>query len=327
MACVSDDWAALRHGRASDVLPVDLCNRRAGGTAFALFKESTLHPSRGDQHRSRKKRHDVHAALPTMSDLPPVTQEFYQQSIRLLKRAGVAFLVGGAYALAERTGVVRHTKDFDVFLRREDVERALDAFRRAGYRAEVTFEHWLAKAFHPQGDFIDFIFSSGNGVTKVDDTWFKHAGVGTVFDEPVLLCPVEETIWCKAFVCERERFDGADVNHVLLACGRELDWQRLLARFGPHWRMLLAHLVTFGFVYPGERGVIPAWVMAELIRRLSDETPGDANVCNGTLLSRTQYRRDLELGGYRDARLEAESGMSEEEARVWTEAGVREGHG
>jgi hypothetical protein len=269
----------------------------------------------------------VIATLPTKSDLPPVTQEFYQESIRLLNRAEVPFLVGGAYALAERTGVVRHTKDLDLFLRREDLDSALEAFRRAGYRAEVTFEHWLAKVFHPEGDFVDFIYSSGNGIAKVDDVWFEHAGKGTVFGEPVLLCPVEETVWCKAFICERERFDGADVNHVLLACGRELDWQRLLGRFGPHWRMLLAHLVMFGFVYPSERGAIPSWVMRELTRRLSEETPEDGNVCNGPLLSRTQYRRDLEQEGYADARLEAESGMSEQEVRVWTEAGIREGHG
>jgi hypothetical protein len=267
----------------------------------------------------------VIAALPTINDLALVTQEFYREAIRLLERAEVPFLVGGAYALAERTGIVRHTKDFDVFLRREDLGRALRAFSQAGYRSEMIFDHWLAKAFHPGGDFIDFIFSSGNGLCQVDDGWFEHAGRGAFLGEPVLLCPVEETIWCKSFICERERFDGADVNHMFLACGRELDWRRLLGRFGPHWRMLLAHLVTFGFVYPGERDAIPAWVMAELIRQLGEEPPGDRGVCNGPLLSRTQYRRDLLSEGYADVRVDV--GMTEEQAKEWTEAGIREGHG
>jgi len=269
----------------------------------------------------------VIAALPTMNDLPFATQEFYREGIRLLNGAWVPFLVGGAYALAQCAGVVRHTKDFDVFLRERDLRRALDAFERAGYRAEVTFTHWLAKVVHPDGDFIDVIFSSGNGLCKIDDGWFEHASKATFLGEPVLLCPAEETIWSKAFVCERERFDGADVNHVLLACGRSLDWRRLLARFGPHWRMLLAHLVMFGFVYPGERAAVPAWVMAELMRRLSEEGPGDRDTCNGPLLSRTQYRRDLQAQGYADVRVGDGSGMTAQEAHDWTEAGVREGHG
>ena len=52
---------------------------------------------------------------------------------------------------------------------------------------------------------------------------------------------------------ERERYDGADIAHLLRARADQLAWRRLLRRFGPHWRVLLGHLVLFGFVYPGER--------------------------------------------------------------------------
>ena len=41
------------------------------------------------------------------------------------------------------------------------------------------------------------------------------------------LCPPEEMIWSKAFVQERERFDGADVLHVFRTLGRTLSWDRL----------------------------------------------------------------------------------------------------
>ena len=40
----------------------------------------------------------------------------------------------------------------------------------------------------------------------------------------VLVAPAEESLWCKAFVMERERFDGADVAHIILAYGDRLDW-------------------------------------------------------------------------------------------------------
>ena len=78
-------------------------------------------------------------------------------------------------------------------------------------------------------------------------------------------------IWSKAFIMERERFDGADVLHVILRCGGALDWPRLLRRFDTHWRVLFSHLVVFGFVYPGEQTSIPPWVMDQLLARMQNE--------------------------------------------------------
>src|SRR5262249_30892737 len=152
------------------------------------------------------------------------------------------------YAYARYTGVVRHTKDFDLFLRPEDSERALTALTRAGYQTELTFPHWLGKA-HRGNDFVDLIYSSGNGLARVDERWFEHAVEGEVLGVPAKLAPAEEILWSKAFIMERERFDGADVAHLLLCCAQNLDWDRLLARFGPHWRVLLTHLLLFGYVY------------------------------------------------------------------------------
>ena len=119
----------------------------------------------------------------------------------------------------------------------------------------------------------------------------------------VRLSPVEEMIWSKAFIQERERFDGADVLHLLRETGPSLDWPRLLMRFGDYWRVLLSHLILFGFVYPDKRQNIPAWVMDELMRRLSVSRPNLQNdVCYGTLLSREQYLHDIERWKYRDGR-------------------------
>ena len=129
----------------------------------------------------------------------------------------------------------------------------------------MAFSHWLGKAFSGD-DFVDVIFSSGNGLCTVDDEWFANAALMEAGG--VLLCPAEELIWQKAFIMERERFDGADVNHLLRACGPQLDWDRLLRRFGPHWQLLLVHLLLFGFVYPAERQRVPARVVEALLQRL-----------------------------------------------------------
>src|SRR5256714_13614573 len=88
------------------------------------------------------------------------TNAFYRRTLHVLSDARVPFLVGGSHALLNYTGIVRDTKDFDLFLRRSDLDAGLDALHQAGYDTEITFPHWLAKA--KQGpDVVDLVFSSG----------------------------------------------------------------------------------------------------------------------------------------------------------------------
>jgi len=247
---------------------------------------------------------------------------FYADALAVLKRGSLEFLVGGGFALERYTGIARDTKDLDVFVRPRDRTDALDALGAAGYHTAVAYPHWLGKA--QCGDHIlDVIWSSGNGVTTVDDLWFRHAVGADVLGVPVHLNPVEEMIWSKSFVMERERFDGADVAHLLDAQGRRLDWDRLLWRFGRHWRVLLSHLVLFGFIYPGRRPIVPAPIMRELLGRLKAEgdAPGEPDrLCQGTLLSRKQYLPDINDLGYEDARLVPRGDMTPDEVSWWTQA-------
>src|SRR5262249_51455442 len=201
--------------------------------------------------------------------LDPQAKEFYCHTLRVFAKAKLPVLIGGAYAFARYTGIERYTKDFDVFVREVHFPETLEALKAAGYSTEATFPHWLGKAFHGEF-FVDVIFGSGNGIARVDDGWFLHGPPDRIFDVPVQLCPPEEMIWSKAFVQERERFDGADVVHLIKSWGPHLDWQRLVRRFGSHWQVLLSHLVLFGYVYPGERDAVPGWLMSELQRRLSE---------------------------------------------------------
>jgi hypothetical protein len=249
----------------------------------------------------------------------------YRRAAQVLLDGQVPFLVGGAFALAHYTPVARDTKDFDLFIRPRHLERALATLEAAGFSTKVPFPHWLGKAC--DGDiFIDIIFSSGNGVALVDDEWFEQAQPAPVLGLPLQLCPAEEMIWSKAFVLERERFDGADVLHLVRDCGPRLDWERLLRRFGRFWRVLYAHLVLFGFVFPGHRESIPDWVMGVLARKLGEETGGrpderELSLCQGTLLSREQYLTDIERLGYRDVRLlHPDVNMSEQDVAKWTGA-------
>ena len=116
---------------------------------------------------------------------------------------------------------------------------------------------------------------------------------------------VEEMIWQKAYIQERERFDGADIHHLLRCRGAQLDWEHILRRFGDHWQVILGQLISFRFAFPSEKEQVPSWVMRELIARLSreEDEPAPADrICRGTLLSRQQYLSEVNEHGYRDAR-------------------------
>src|SRR5437867_8370601 len=247
--------------------------------------------------------------------------DFYLRSMAVLRDADVPFLIGGAYVVEMYANVSRRTKDFDLYIRPHHVDPALGALARAGFNTEVTSPHWLAKARHGR-DYVDLIFRAGNGLCEVDDSWFERARDGELLGMPVKLCAPEEMIWMKAYIMERERFDGADIAHILRCWVAEMDWPHLIRRFGPDWRVLLSHLILFGYIYPGERARIPVAIMEQLTARLRHETnyAGRERLCRGTLLSRQQYLVDVQEWGFRDARLEERVQMNEKDIVYWTDA-------
>src|SRR5207248_6824517 len=251
--------------------------------------------------------------------------DFHRRSMAALQDANVPFLLGGAYVVEVYSGVSRRSKDFDLYVRPRDVDAAMDALKRAGYKTKKTFPHWLAKAGRGR-DYVDLIFRAGNGLCEVDDSWFERARGHEFLGSEVKLCAPEEMIWMKAYIMERERFDGADIAHILQSCAEKLDWPHLIHRFGPDWRVLLSHLVLFGYIYPGERDKIPAAIMDDLIARLRSErrTAGADRICRGTLLSRKQYLMDIQERGFSDARLQQRVHMNANDIAHWTRAIAKE---
>jgi hypothetical protein len=248
---------------------------------------------------------------------------FYSDVLQLMNDSQIPYLVGGGYALDYYTGIARNSKDLDLVFEPCDAMAVLELFSAHGYRTELCFSHWLGKVFG-ENDVVDIIFSSGNGLCSIDSEWFEHSVPSEVLGIAVKLCPAEELIWTKGFIMERERYDGADIAHVVRARGAQLDWSRLLRRFGANWQVLLSHLILVAFIYPSEQNLVPYWVMEDLLQRMQRHT-GDGvprnRLCRGTLVSRTQYRADVEIWGYEDARHQPIGSMSPEEAMTWTKAG------
>ncbi|GGH63689.1 hypothetical protein HNQ91_002467 [Filimonas zeae] len=226
----------------------------------------------------------------------------YYEALKLLLENEVPFMVGGGFAFFHYAGVFRDTKDLDIFCKPGEYAAICKLLEKHGYTVELTDARWLAKLY--KGEYyIDIIFNSTNGICTVTDTWYAHAQQGSFDDLTVPIIPAEELIWGKIYVQNRERFDGADINHLMLRYGRQLDWKRLAGYFDQHWHLLLSQLLSFQFIYPADYAdIIPRWLFDELIQRAQQQydMPASQNkVCLGPLIDQTQYQTDIKDWDYK----------------------------
>lgn len=228
---------------------------------------------------------------------------FYKQILSVLNDSDIEFMVGGSFAVFEYTGTFRQTKDMDIYCRPMDYPKILKLFAAKGYDTQLTDVRWLSKVFDREGNFIDIIFDTVNNICKVDTLWFDHAKEAVVFDMQVKLISPEHLLWGKMYVMNRERYDGADVNHLFLKQGLNLNWPMLQELMEPNWHLLLSYLLLFQFVYPADyAAIIPRALFDELLERARDQyhTPQAVErVCRGPLIDQTQYQVDIKEWDYK----------------------------
>lgn len=231
----------------------------------------------------------------------------YGDALRVLNASGPPYIVSGLYALHQHTGIYRRTKDLDVMVRPHEVVDAARALRDAGFRVVLEYGHWLGKAYADQV-WVDIVYGMANGLHLVDDGWIEHAHDGQLAGVPVKVAAPEDLIFHRLFIWERHRSDMADIVHLILAYGPRMDWSRLLRRVGDHWRLLLAQIHFFDFVYPGRRDRVPGEVRDALLERArltSDPEKDREHVCQGTLISPFSFAIDVNEWSFRDYRAEA----------------------
>ncbi len=235
--------------------------------------------------------------------VPPDSEQFYGECLRLLVESGHPFLLSGTYALSCYTGIIRPTKDVDVFAKPSDAIKILAFFKQQGVAVEMVDERWLARI--TRGElFMDVIFNMPTSGTTISDEWFRSAPKARVYDAIVRLVPPTEFIWSKIFVQDRYRYDGADVAHVILKKHDEIDWRRLLEHLELYWEVLLVALLNFRFIYPSERDLAPRWLMDELLERLAAQQampPPGVKICRGRIFSPRDYQIDVHEWGFSEA--------------------------
>ena len=198
--------------------------------------------------------------------LPPEAQALYREVLLALNEHGVPYAVAGAYALQQYTGISRQTKDLDLFMKGEDIPAALNYLAERGFLTEVPDPVWLAKA-HRGEYFVDLISGMSNGVIVVDDSWMQRARRAVIAGVPSQIISVEDLLASKLFVIRRERFDGADIAHIIFRTEGRLDWCRVLELVEQHWEVVLWALILFRYVYPSKTHFVPPGLWQELLSR------------------------------------------------------------
>jgi hypothetical protein len=219
--------------------------------------------------------------------------------IRILERTGIAYAVGGAFAVHSYTSIWRNTKDLDVFVRPEDLKLVLEAMRDDGFPGAVIDVFWLAKIFSGTL-FMDLIFGLQNNCIRIDSEWFRSARTEKVLGATTRIIGIEELIASKMYVARRDRFDGADIVHLIRSARGRISWERLLELVKDDHLLLLWHLLLFNYVYPGHADFLPRELMVELFERVrkSWEAKTDPRKFLGMILDPPRFSIDCEAFDY-----------------------------
>jgi Nucleotidyl transferase of unknown function (DUF2204) len=243
--------------------------------------------------------------LPVTSSVPlkiPVKQEnLFREVLQVFAKERVPYAVSGAFALRQHTGISRFTKDLDVFLSPDYVSIALVFLEERGFQCEIADPVWLAKV-HRGTYFVDLIAGMSNGEITVDDSWMQRAHPARIVDVDTRVIAPEELIASKLFVTRRERFDGADIAHIIYALEGRLDWDRILELAGEHWELVLWNLVLFRYVYPAQCRYVPRELWQNLLLRFASElrSPHPPSRFRGSLIDPRMFAIDVEEWGLED---------------------------
>ncbi|HYF39810.1 MAG TPA: hypothetical protein VD930_08990, partial [Gemmatimonadales bacterium] len=150
--------------------------------------------------------------------IPEAEWAVYRQAIHQVRAMNIPFAFGGAFALAAYTGFFRNTKDFDFYIRPTDREAMMAALTAAGladYFARQSYDRtWIYRASR-EDIIVDAIWAMANQRAVVDDEWLSRGPEVMVRGERLRAIPVEELIWSKLYVLQRERCDWGDVFNLL----------------------------------------------------------------------------------------------------------------
>jgi len=214
----------------------------------------------------------------------------YKSAIQTLREAGVRFLLGGGFALAAYIGRWRNTKDIDFYIMQKDRDAAVQALTKAGFEdffPQLAYDRkWIYRSTR-EGVIVDIIWAMANQRAQVDDLWFDRAPAADLRGESLGVVPIEEFLWCKLYIMQRDHCDWTDVFNVLYAAGPQVDWDHVLKRAGEDWPLLKGLLTVYGWLSPQSARELPEPLRVKL--NLPESTPSWENRDRARLLDSRRW--------------------------------------
>lgn len=233
---------------------------------MAVLRSSSL-PRVTRRSRIRKPRAPLELQFGWAAGVTPLAWDTYQQAIRILRREGIPFLLGGGFALATFVGRWRDTKDIDFYILPGDRERAAAALRDAGfedYFDRLPYDRrWIVRNIKNEV-IVDLIWAMANQRAQVDETWFQRSMEITMRGENLRLLPIEEFLWCKCYIIQRDHCDWIDLLNVIYMHAESINWTSLLNRLGEDQSLLAGVLSIFSWMCPDKAGQLPRPLWREL---------------------------------------------------------------
>lgn len=206
----------------------------------------------------------VESKLLNWSDLIPDPQwMLFRDVLEIALDRGLDFAIGGglAYSLFSRRW--RNTKDMDLYIFPTDRDRFVECVSQAGYTdfyAQKAYDRsWIYRGFR-EGAIVDLIWQMANHRAQVDEAWLRRGPEIEIRGMRLRFLAVEELIWAKLYVLQRDRCDWPDLLTIIHAQGPALDWAYLLDRIGDDRRVLGGVMNLFAWMCPARAAELPAWI-------------------------------------------------------------------
>lgn len=191
----------------------------------------------------------------------------YRDAIQALREAGIRFLLGGGFALATYVGRWRNTKDIDFYIMQADRDKAVAALTKAGFEdlfPRMPYDRkWIYRSTR-DGLIVDIIWAMANQRAQTDEEWFEHAPAANVRGEALAVIPMEEFLWCKLYIMQRDHCDWTDVFNLIYAVGSDLHWDHLLDRLEEDRPLLKGLLTVYDWLCPDQARDLPQSLREEL---------------------------------------------------------------
>src|SRR5688500_10386565 len=176
---------------------------------------------------------------------------------------GIRFAVGGSVAMASYSGLLRVCKDLDLYVPPDQagaMKALLDDLGFEDYYDQKAYDRgWIYRSI--KGDcIVDVIWQMANRRAVVDEYWVNAGPEIECAGERLRLIPIEEMIWSKLYVLQRDRCDWPDILNLIDSNAEKIDWKRMRRRIADDFPLLAAVLRAYAWLRPEIAQTLPKWL-------------------------------------------------------------------